>query len=149
MRILAVNGSPKGTESNTDFLLKPFMEGAQEAGAKAEIVYLAEKIINYCRGCLNCWVTGDCIHKDDMVELLSKFRKSDVIVYATPLYVFSVSGLMKNFMDRSSVIHMKSDIVKREHQFIHPMLHKEDWPKRAVLISNAGYPERHHFNGLL
>ena len=41
-KILALNGSPRGRKSNTDLLLKPFLEGAEQAGAQTEIVYSTE-----------------------------------------------------------------------------------------------------------
>ncbi len=150
MRIVAFNGSPRGPRSNTDRLLLPFLEGAQEAGATTEVVYLKEQRIEYCQGCFNCWVVtpGVCIHDDDMAALLDKIRAADVIVYATPLYVFTMSAQMKTFLDRHIPL-AAPFIVKRGDQYIHPMRHPEAWPKKVVLISNCGFPERHHFSGLL
>jgi multimeric flavodoxin WrbA len=102
MKILAINGSPRGRRSNTDRILQPFLEGAREAGAETETVYLKDLKINHCLGCFTCWTKtpGVCVHKDDMAALFPKVRQADVVVYATPLYVFTVSGLMKDFMDR-------------------------------------------------
>lgn len=148
MKVLAFNGSPKGPKSNTDYILRPFMEGANQSGAETEIVYLNDKKINHCAGCLTCWVTRKCIQQDDMSELINQLRGADVIVFATPLYVFSMSGLMKDFMDRSVIVLTKADMVKRGEQYTHPLSNEEEWPKKVVLISNAGLPERHHFIGL-
>ncbi len=148
MKILAFNGSPRGKRSNTDRILQPFLEGTREAGAETEVVYLKDKEIHHCIGCFTCWTRtpGVCVHKDDMPELLEKMRRADVVVYATPLYVFTVSGLMKDFMDRHIPL-LDPHIIKRGDQYIHPSRYEERRSK-VVLTSNCGFPERHHFSGL-
>lgn len=150
MRILAINGSPRGRSGNTERILQPFLEGAREAGAETEVVYLKEKKINHCTGCFTCWTKtpGECIHRDDMPGLLEKYRRANVIVYATPLYVFTVSGLMKDFMDRFIPL-FNPRIVKHGDQYTHPARRDGEWPKRMVLISNCGFPGRHNFSGLV
>ena len=72
MKVLAINGSPRGQFGNTEVLLKPFLEGCAEAGAEIETIYLKDKEIKHCIGCFTCWTKtpGKCIHKDDMEELL-------------------------------------------------------------------------------
>ncbi|MBC7226126.1 MAG: NAD(P)H-dependent oxidoreductase [Thermoflexales bacterium] len=151
MYILAINGSPRGRRSNTDRILQPFLEGARAAGAQTETVYLADLKINPCLGCFTCWTKtpGVCVHKDDMADLLPKLRRADVVVYATPLYVFTVSGLMKDFMDRH-LPNLDPHIVRRGEHFLHPPRH-DDGPalQKIVLISNCGFPERAHFSGLV
>jgi putative sterol carrier protein len=72
---------------------------------------------------------------------------ADVIVFGTPLYIFTVSGLMKDFMDRMLPL-LQPFIIERGDQYIHPMRHAGGWPKKVVLISNCGFPEHHHFSGL-
>jgi multimeric flavodoxin WrbA len=151
MKILAINGSPRGRRSNTDRILQPFLEGAREAGAETETVYLKDLKINHCLGCFTCWTKtpGVCVHKDDMAALFPKVRQADVVVYATPLYVFTVSGLMKDFMDRLLPL-ADPHIVQRGAHYTHPPRYT-DGPsvRRVVLISNCGFPERHHFSGLV
>jgi hypothetical protein len=38
--------------------------------------------------------------RDDVASIFDKIAKSDVVIYATPVYVFGMSGLMKTFLDR-------------------------------------------------
>ncbi len=151
MKILAINGSPRGPRGNTDRILQPFLEGAQSAGAEVETVYLKDMDIRHCLGCFSCWTRtpGVCVHKDDMAAMLPRLRQADVIIYATPLYVFAVSGLMKDFMDRE-LPNLDPHIVRRGDHYIHPPRHR-DGPARQkiVLISNCGFPERHHFSALV
>jgi putative sterol carrier protein/putative NADPH-quinone reductase len=149
MKILAINGSPRGAKGNTARIIEPFLEGAQEAGAETEVITLKGKEIKHCLGCFNCWTKtpGVCVHKDDMPELLEKTTEASTIVFATPLYIFTVSGLMKDFMDRMLPL-LQPFIIDRGDQYIHPMRDAENWPKKFVLISNCGFPEYHHFSGL-
>lgn len=150
MKILAINGSPRGTKSNTDRILQPFLEGAREVGAESETVYLKDKQINYCLGCFTCWTKtpGVCVHKDDMPDLLEKIRWANVLVYASPLYIYTVSAQMKVFLDRCIPL-AEPYIVKRGDHYLHPRRYEDQWPKKTILISNCGFPERHHFSGLV
>jgi len=151
MKVLAFNGSPRGKRSNTDRILQPFLRGARDARAETETIYLKDLEIKPCLGCFACCTKtpGVCVQKDDMVPLLKKIRHAEIRVYATPLYVFTVSGLMKNFLDRSVMPFLDIHIVKRGERYLHPRRY-EDMPKsRVVLISNCGFPEQHHFSGLV
>ena len=75
---------------------------ALSAGAKMEHIKLKNKNIHPCTGCYTCWTKtpGECIFDDDMTDLRYKFRTADLIIFASPLYVYSVTGIMKNFLDR-------------------------------------------------
>ncbi|MGE5627439.1 MAG: flavodoxin family protein [Solirubrobacterales bacterium] len=134
MKILAVNGSPKGPSGNTDILLQSFLSGAKEAGAEIQMIYIIDKKINHCKGCFSCMQTtpGICIQNDDMKEILNALQNSDVIVYATPLYAYTVSSLMKVFMDRNM-----------------PLTFAEPLKKKMALISTCGQPDRSTFKGLV
>ncbi len=104
MKIVAINGSPKGRDSNTNVMITAFLEGAQEAGAKTLNVFLAEKDIKYCRGCLSCRFNhGQCVINDDMAEIISLENGANVLLLGTPLYYYHISGLLKVYMDRSYV----------------------------------------------
>jgi len=148
MKITAFNGSPRGKKGNTYIMTEEFLKGASEAGAQVEQVLLAEKKINHCMGCFRCWVKtpGSCFINDDMKPLLKKLIATDVIVFATPLYVDNVTGLMKNFMDR--IIPMGDPhIVKDEKgESRHPSRHEKT--AKIVVISNCGFPEESHFQVL-
>jgi multimeric flavodoxin WrbA len=51
MKVTVFNGSPRGRDSNTHRIVEPLLEGAREAGAEAEEVFLVERDIKHCRGC--------------------------------------------------------------------------------------------------
>jgi len=147
MKIIAVNGSPRGAKGNTDVILQAFCEGLREAGEDPEIIYLKDKTIKHCIGCFSCWskTPGICVHKDDMAGILDKLKDANLIIGAMPLYIYSVPGLFKDFMDRMIPL-IQPQIEKRGDHFIHPPRYGK--PMRFVLISNAGFPEGHHFDAL-
>jgi len=150
MKVLAINGSLRGQFGNTEVLLKLFLEGCTEAGAEVETIYLKDKEIKHCMGCFTCWTKtpGKCIHKDDMEELLDKLKQADIVVYATPLYVFTVTGIMKDFMDRKIPL-AKRDIIKVGDKYVHPKRYEKEHPTKNVLISNCGFPGKYNFSGLV
>lgn len=149
MKVLVVNGSPRGPQGNTAVLTDAFVSGAVEAGASVETVYLRDKKINHCIGCFTCWTKtpGVCVHKDDMPEIFAKGWDADVIVYASPLYIYTVTGMMKDFMDR--MLPIAQPFIDVENGVsTHPARHGDMSEKMAVLISNCGFPEPDHFSGL-
>lgn len=150
MKILAVNGSPRGKSGNTECILQPFLEGANSAGAQTETIYLNEKHIHHCSGCLSCWsnTPGTCIHNDDMQDLLPKIADADILVYASPLYVFTVTGLMKDFMDRKLPLFTPA-IQEKSNRYFHDKRYPKNNEQRSVLISNCGFPGKYNFSGLV
>ena len=148
MNLLAINGSPHGADGNTAVLQEAFLAGARSAGARTDVIELKDKTIHHCIGCYVCWTRtpGVCIHQDDMTEILERIQSADILVYTMPLYVYTMPGLMKDFVDRCLPLAHPA-ILKRGDHFIHPQ-RWEGTPRRSVLISNAGFPETHHFDGL-
>ncbi len=100
MKILVLNGSPKGEQSNTLCLTRSFLEGT--GWTDVEIIDVTKTDIKACLGCFACWskTPGKCVIKDDMNEVLSKMITADIIIWSFPLYYFNVPGGMKNLIDR-------------------------------------------------
>lgn len=149
MKILAINGSPRCKNSNTDKLLVPFLKGAEKSGAEVEEIYLSQKNIKGCQGCFACWVKtpGKCILKDDMTEeIMDKVNNSDVLILGTPLYAFSMSGQMKIFIDRMIPV-MEPFFVEKNGKMSHPRRREKPW--KVILISNEGFMEKSHFDLLV
>lgn len=105
MKILALNGSHRGQHGCTQLLLDKIAQGAKEAGAEFETVVLARHKILPCTGCETCHTPESylkCIYEkeDDFTSISEKMKAADILIYATPVYVFNVSGIMKIFLDR-------------------------------------------------
>jgi len=98
--ILGINGSAR-KNGNTAKLLKKVLSSAKKLGAATETLHLIDKEIKPCTSCL---AEGKCSYpcqiKDDMQELFERIKKTDCIVLGSPTYWYSLSGLMKNFLDR-------------------------------------------------
>lgn len=151
MKALVIQGSPHGKSGCTQKMLEPFLSGMKKAGADVDVIYLADKKIHHCIGCLQCWfkTPGRCVFQDDMADCLEQFAQADLIIFATPLYVFSMTGLMKNFLDRSVPL---CDPFLIPHPIIphcttHPS--RSGKKQKMFLISPCGFPEFHHFDSLI
>jgi multimeric flavodoxin WrbA/putative sterol carrier protein len=148
MNVLALNSSPRtGGESKTELMLNSLVEGMRAAGAEVEVVDLRNKSIKNCAGCFSCWTKtpGTCIHKDDMTrELFPKWLASDLVVYASPLYHFTVNAAMKTFIERTLPV-LEPFFLRHEGRTHHPLRAKT--PK-LVVLSVAGFPEMSVFDQL-
>lgn len=88
--------------SNSELLAEQFANGAKEAGHQVEKISLRDKKIAFCRGCLACQHTGKCVLKDDGNDIADKMLAADVLVFATPIYYYEMSGQMKTMLDRAN-----------------------------------------------
>ena len=110
----------------------------RESGAEVELFYNDKLKVKPCTGCFNCWLKtpGVCSHKDDMNWLLPKMRDADVMVYATPVYSYGMTGQMKNLIDRMiAIAEPFMEVVDGRSRHI-----KSEGAKacKIVLVSNCG-----------
>ena len=146
MRILAINGSPKGERSNTWRLTSAFIQGitAQEEGAHGqapaiETLNVGALDIRPCRGCFFCWskTPGKCCIHDDMQGVIEKILWADVVIWSFPLYYFGLPGPLKNLIDRQlpmSLPFMSAEAENGGHPSRYDMS-----GKRTVVISTCGF----------
>lgn len=144
MKILVLNGSPKGNESNTLRITNQFLEGISSTDDH-QIKFVAIKDLNIenCIGCFSCWTKspGKCIFNDDMNFLLDEYINSDLIIWSFPLYYFSMPSKIKAFMDRLlplNLPYMNSE-VKNGASHVERFDTKN---KKYVLISTCGFHSR-------
>ena len=91
--------------SNSDVLTERLVAGARDAGHAVEHISLKGKEIKYCIGCLSCMKTQRCVQKDDAAEIAEKVKQADVLVFATPIYYYEMSGQMKTLLDRMNPLY--------------------------------------------
>lgn len=108
MKLLAVQGSPK-KKGNTALLLDHYLRGVEENHPQVEIkrVFLQEKNIKPCRGCYTCESEeskNQCVIQDEMQDLYPKILEADLLVFATPVYWWSITAQLKIFIDRLCAI---------------------------------------------
>lgn len=95
------------TNSNSELLAKSFVEGAKDSGNVVKYISLKNKDIRFCIGCLACQTIGHCVIKDDVADIMNSVLNADVIVWATPIYYYEMSGQMKTLIDRLNPIYSK------------------------------------------
>jgi len=98
-KVLIVSASPR-KNSNSEALAQAFAEGARSAGHEVEAVSLRGKTVNFCRGCFVCQEKQRCVIRDDADEICQKALLADVLVFATPIYYYEMSGQLKTLLDR-------------------------------------------------
>ncbi len=145
MIVTVFNGSPRGHRSNTHRIVEPFLEGATDAGARTEEVFLVECDIQHCLGCFSCWgrTPGQCVHHDDMPSLLERFVDSDYVGLATPVYGMLMTAILKNFTER--LLPLNTPHIHRDEDG--RFYHEGRWKRlpRMFMIANAGFPGGHNF----
>lgn len=93
--------------SNSEIFAKEFIKGA-ERNNNVELINLKDYDINYCKGCLACQSTGKCVIEDDVKEIIEKVKNADVVVFATPIYYYSISGQLKTLLDRLNPLYISN-----------------------------------------
>ena len=102
-KVLIISTSLRNN-SNSEILAKSFFDGAK-VNNDVELISLKNKTINFCKGCLACGKLHKCVIKDDTNEIVEKMANADVIVWATPVYYYTMSGLMKTMIDRANPLY--------------------------------------------
>jgi len=157
MNILVLNGSPREEKSISLSLSRQFLEGFQshraqlgEAPASVQEVHLVKADVQSCRGCFACWRNeGQCVIKDDMVELFPAFQRADLVIWSMPLYHFGMPALVKNFVERT-LPEMQGNIISDgAGGFTHPPRSSAKVLHRNLLVSTCGFPSvRNNYEAL-
>jgi multimeric flavodoxin WrbA len=124
MNILAINASHRGDRGRTRFLIDHIFQGAQEARAVCEVVTLARLKINRCLACTKCQTKEHylrCVQedKDDVRQVFDKIAAADVVIYATPVYLYGMTGLLKTLLDRLYSVCDVADVQLSRSNLIH------------------------------
>lgn len=102
MQICVLNGSPR-LHGNTAELLKPFLEELQQSDVTLNYYTLVQMNVASCKGCYHCQDVQDeygCYQKDDMHAIAKSIMESDLIVLATPIYIWYCTPELKAVLDR-------------------------------------------------
>lgn len=128
MNVVSFLGSPRKQGMTAEALGQVLAGIQKEHEATSDLVFLQEKNIHPCTGCHHCKTTkeGKCILKDDMVEMMDKIETSEVLIFATPIYWWSVTAQLKLLIDRLYALDFRN--------------RKEGKAKKIVLIMTYGGP---------
>jgi len=117
--------------SNSDMLADKFVEGAKVAGNDVEKISLVGKEIQFCMGCMGCQKLGRCVIKDDVNDIMAKVLEADVVVWATPIYYYEMSGQMKTLIDRMNAMYPLEYKFRDVYLLTTAAEDEEETPKRA------------------
>lgn len=113
MKILILNGSPR-LNGNTMHMVNAFKQGAEDAGHSVQIEYVAHMNIRGCMACEYCHTKekGVCVQKDDMQKLYQEILSADMLVFASPIYYFTLSAQLQSAIHRTYAIDIPKNIKK-------------------------------------
>ena len=126
MRILVLNGSPHPDGATAD-MVAAFEKGAKEAGHDVVTFSVARMNVKGCLGCEYCHNKGEgkCVQQDDMKALYPEFLSADMVVFASPIYYFTLSAQCVRYSE------------KREADRADPLLRRRLclWPCNYAVLS--------------
>lgn len=100
-KIVILNGSPRQS-GNTSELVKAFTKGAVSSGNEVISFHLDSMNIHGCKGCFGGHSSKECpcVQKDDMTKIYPAVKEANIIVLASPLYYWNMSGQLRTAIDR-------------------------------------------------
>lgn len=122
MKIVIIHGqSHKGSTYHIAKELSKRLEG------ETKEFFLPRDFGSFCTGCTNCFLKSEtlCPHYETLKPVTEAMDDADVIILASPVYVYHVTGAMKAFLDHYGYRWM---VHRPEEKMFH---------KQAVCISTA------------
>lgn len=122
MKILIINGqNHKGTTQHIA------TELANKVGGEIREIFLPRDFSDFCCGCTNCFMKTEtaCPHYDKLKHITDAIMEADLLILASPVYVYHATAGMKNLLDHYGYLWM---------------VHRPDermFRKQAVCISTA------------
>jgi len=110
VKAIAICGSPR-VEGNTESLLQVCLDRLASEGFDTDLVRLAEKRVNPCRGCGTCGKRLDrrCSDdSDDFHEIFVRMLEAEIIVVGSPVYFGSATPQMMALLDRAGYVSRKN-----------------------------------------
>jgi len=149
MKALFLNGSARGDKGVTCKLIKALADGMSRAGMGTVTINVGRLKISPCRACLYCMHQnpGVCIQKDEMDQIYAELKRSDIVIFGTPVYLDGITAQLKTVIDRM-VCCMEPFLVTDDAGFTR---HSFSWrlPKNFMLVSTCGFPEYETFTPMI
>jgi multimeric flavodoxin WrbA len=103
MDVVTVLASPRPT-GNTERILRWVERALEDGQHPIERVHLSTLDVRDCAACLACAESADepgCAIHDDVPGVFERIRAADAVIFASPLYMWGVTGPLKMLFDRS------------------------------------------------
>jgi len=140
IKVLGIYGSPR-KGGNTDTLLSEALNGAKAAGAEVDSLRVCDFNITPCRGCHDCTREGICRINDDMQGIYPRLLNADIVILASPIFFYGVTGWTKALIDRSQALW------ERKYTLHDPALGDQAQKKKGFFISVGGTKGQKLFEG--
>lgn len=138
MKVVSVLGSPR-ENGNSATIANRFCATAEKLGSEVKTYVLNNLNYKGCQGCFLCKTKLDkCALNDDLTEVLEAIREADVLVMASPVYYWDISGQLKSFMDRTFSYLVPDFITNPKKSRLEP-------GKKLVFILAQNNPDRNSF----
>lgn len=134
MKFCVLMGSPR-KDGNTAALLRPFLEECQSLEVETETIWLYDRAVNPCLGCMACQDVLDgpgCVQDDDFKEIFQSMVSCDAVILVTSIYSFFCTAPMKALLDRAIYAGTKNYGAVKGPRLLEG--------KRVASIVTCGYP---------
>ena len=141
MKITCVLGSPR-RNGNSEVLAKRFCDTAAKLGAQVQTFVLNELQYRGCQACMACKTKSEkCVLQDDLTLVLESVREGDVLVMASPVYLWDVTSLLRSFIERTYSYFVPDFATNPNPSRLKP-------GKKLVFIQTQGQPAENMFADL-
>ena len=141
MKIVCLLGSPR-VNGNSAAIAKAFCNATEKYGAEVNTFVLNDLEYRGCQGCMACKTKLDrCVLEDGLTEVLDAVRDTDVLVLASPVYFWDISGQLKTFIDRT-FSYLVPDFITN------PVKSRLAPGKKLVFILAQNNPDRSSFSNI-
>ena len=115
IKILGINGSPR-KDGNTRLMIETVLESAKKEGAETTLIHLIDYPISFCLGCYSKdkRLCTPEVFKSALPKIYEELTSSHAYIFGTPVYWFSISGLMKNFIDLLTALENTQTILENK-----------------------------------
>jgi len=99
MKILVINGNTKkgGFTSDALSIISSYLESQ---AIEVQNIRLCDANIKDCIGCFHCLRTGNCVLKDDLVDIIQAMLQADGFVIGSPVRNGLITACYKRFYER-------------------------------------------------
>jgi len=146
LNVVIINASPRQDRGHTGMILAPFIEGLKENGAEIDLFYASDLKVKTCScGHLYCWhqTPGECIYQDSMSAVYSAVKKSQILVFASPVYS-PMPGDLQNIINRLVAL-LEPELEFRNGR-TRARLRADVHLEKVVLIAGTGWWEKENAN---
>lgn len=99
-KIVVITGSPR-KNGNSFAMTDAFIQAAQAKGHQVTRFDAAMKHVGGCHACETCFKTGKaCSYDDDFNAIAPAILESDAVVFAMPVYWYSIPAQIKGVIDK-------------------------------------------------